>query len=80
MYIPKYAVSVLWQWGDGTWNEQMLEPGYLEPMEHIFTQPGIYTTNIFVKYADGDVDAEGDGDAETDRERDADADGANASD
>tara|TARA_Y100001963_G_scaffold131727_1_gene189444 strand:- start:3427 stop:9828 length:6402 start_codon:yes stop_codon:yes gene_type:complete len=56
LYIPKYAVSVLWQWGDGTWNEQMLEPGYLEPMEHIFTQPGIYTTNIFVKYADGDVD------------------------
>ena len=56
LYIPKYAVSVLWQWGDGSWNEQILEPGFMEPMEHIFEQPGIYTTNIFVKYADGDVD------------------------
>jgi hypothetical protein len=56
LYIPKWALSILWQWGDGTWNEQMLEPGYMEPMNHIFSQAGIYTTNIFVRYADGDVD------------------------
>ena len=56
LYIPKLAVSVLWQWGDGDYEEQILEPGFMEPFEHIYTQPGIYSTNIFIKYADGDVD------------------------
>jgi hypothetical protein len=56
LYVPKLAVSVLWQWGDGIWEEQILEPGFMEPFEHTFTQPGIYSTNIFIKYADGDVD------------------------
>ena len=57
MYIPHIADSVLWQWGDGTYDEQLCEPGNIEPYNHIYSQPGIYTVNMFLRYIDGDVDA-----------------------
>ena len=56
LYYPHIVDSILWQWGDGTWSQQLLEPGVITPYDHTYENAGLYTVNMYLKYVDGDVD------------------------